>query len=153
MAACIPEPRPRFCRTTPSVDVESNAYTLRSRAYWGTNVDVWRKKEAYIALGRFLHGESPGYRQWDCFNFADHVSRAQLGKTFVKRHLPLSDGNDEKNFEGKFSFDWKKHAWVRSKTSVKPEPTSSKPATSVTPIANLPTMIFDVELGRLVPLI
>lgn len=146
---------------------------LRSPTYWRESVDVWRKKEAYIALGRFLHGEAPGecslltlisprvlilslvgYRQWDCFKFADYVSRRQLGETFVKRHLPLSNGFDFKNFGDKFKFDWKKHSWQRSRTTAKPDPdasVTSKP--TKTPAAKPPAMIFDVDLGRLVPLL
>lgn len=123
---------------------------LRSREWWGQSVDVWRKKEAYIALGRLLLDEPVGYRQWDCFKFEDYVSRSQLSKTFTERHLPLSNGDDEKNFNGKFKFDWEKHEWkkvkkirrdVHQKCNVSHDPT--EPTTR---------MIFDVELGCLVPL-
>ena len=126
-------------------------HPLRSRDYWGKHVEVWRKKEAYIALGRHLLGEPSGYRQWDCFSFKDYVSRAQLSKTFVERHLPLSNGEDEKNFNGKFVFDWSQHFWQRKKF-VKQDPVQRSTLTkSVTSSTKVP-MIFDVELGCLVPL-
>ena len=123
---------------------------LRSRDFWGQSVDLWRKKEAYIALGRFLLDEPVGYRQWDCFRFEDHVSRAQLSKTFVKRHLPLSNGDDEKNFNGKFKFDWSKHAWKRKKTVTRDLNKRSKLSHDST--SSTVPMIFDVEQGCLVPL-
>ena len=54
--------------------------------------------------------KSEGYKQWDCFLFSDYSIRRQLATTFDVRHLPLSDGNDEENFEGKLVFDWAAHA-------------------------------------------
>ena len=96
-----------------------------------------------------------GYRQWDYFKFDDYVSRDQLGQTFLKRHFPLSNGLDDKNVGDKFKFDWKKHTWERSKTTAKPDPdvvdVESQPTT--VPLAEQPTMIFDIELGCLVPLL
>lgn len=127
---------------------------LRTPKHWGSAVDKWRKKEAYTALGRLLLRYDDGYKQWDCFLFSDYAVRRKLSRTFEVRHLPLSNGRDLENFEGKFKFDWAKHAWSpakrKSKASsyVKPEPkmTSSQPVTGGV------TMIFDVELGELVPL-
>ena len=128
---------------------------LRSPKHWGTVVHRWRKKEAGIALGRFLLGFDAGYKQWDCFLFSDYMNRCKLGRTFDVRHLPLSDGRDDLNFSGQFKFDWSKHAWTpsrsRSKASsyVKPEPKCKPPP--VDGNDDVP-MIFDVELDKLVPL-
>ena len=86
-------------------------------------------------------GFSAGYSQWDNFLFADYINRATLAKTFLVRHLPLSDGRDEVNFNGQMNSDWKKHAYKKA-TRVKkePNPTATEPKSSGTP-----SMIFDVE--------
>ena len=123
---------------------------LRSPEFWGKSVDLWRKKEAYIALGRFLLDAPVGYRQWDCFKFEDYVSRSQLSRTFVTRHLPLSNGDDEKNFNGKFKFDWSKYSWKRKK-KLKRDPEKRCKLSHDTTSPTVP-MIFDVEQGCLVPL-
>ena len=48
--------------------------------------------------------------------------RQVLALTFEVRHLPLSDGQDEKNFgKGMMNFDWDKHAYSPPKR-VKSEP-------------------------------
>ena len=92
-------------------------------------------------------GFSAGYSQWDNFLFADYINRATLVKTFLVRHLPLSDGRDEVNFNGSMTFDWKKHAYSKP-TRVKKEPNpKAEPKSSGTP-----SMIFDVELGCMVPM-
>ena len=118
-------------------------------------VDKWRKKESYNALSRFLNDSPKGYKQWDCFAFRDYVDRAASGRTFEVRHLPLSDGNDAKNFGGKFKFDWAKYSWspAKSKSTAEPlvkrEPMSR---TCDTQKSHDVPMIFDVELGKLVPI-
>ena len=126
---------------------------LRSRKYWA-QVPLWRKREAYIALARSLLGRSPDYKQWDCFRFADYQDRQALAKTYVIRHHPLSDGNDEDNFKGEFCFDWDQHHYspnVRrpsASTAVKVEPKMRKRDGAAKD--NI-TMIYDVEKGCLVP--
>ena len=126
---------------------------LRTRKHWA-GVDKWRKREAYIALGRSLLGYDAGYRQWDCFLWKDFLIRSQLYRTFDVRHLPLSDGRDEVNFQGKYKFDWKKHHYSPAKQKgkassyVKPEPRQE----SAVQTQSQERMIFDVELGKLVPL-
>lgn len=122
---------------------------FRSRTYWGKNVDKWRKREAYIALGRAVLGYSAGYKQWDNFSFQDYVSRAVMSKTFLKRHLPLSDGQDEIHFKGKLTFPWSKYEDKKKKTRVKQEETAVSSSTSSTGV--VPSMIFDIELGCMVP--
>jgi hypothetical protein len=131
---------------------------LRSPWYWG-RIDLWRKREAYIAVGRHLLGYKPNYQQWDCFSWSDYVCRQLLGKTFLVRHYPLSDGEDEEHFGDALVFDWEKHEYA-PRRSVKSEPKaaskSSKTATpNVTPRekTNAPRkpMIYDVEKDCLVP--
>ena len=128
---------------------------LRSRSYWAQKVDDWRKEEAYIALGRYCLDYDDGYKQWDCFLFRDYTIRAALSRTFRKRHLPLSNGFDEENFDGQYTFDWDAHAWApisrkikADSYRVKPEPMSTK---SPAPRNERP-MVWDVELNKLVPM-
>ena len=119
---------------------------LRSRSHWGSKVGRWRKREPFIALMRYLLGFSAGYAQWNNFLFTDYINRAKLSKTFLKRHLPLSDGKDEANFNGQLHFDWAKHAYKKP-TRVKKEPNPEPKSPSATP-----AMIFDVGLGYMVPM-
>lgn len=125
---------------------------LRSKKAW-KNVAKWRKREAYIALARYLLRADSGYKQWDCFRFADFTMRVTMGLTFENRHYRLSDGEDDKNFgKGNMNFDWKKHSYVPTKR-VKSEPGEYKAKNVVDTSATDETpMIYDVELGKLVPL-
>lgn len=129
---------------------------LRSRSYWGKKVHDANKLESWIALGRHLL-ECPPYKKWDNARFSDYVIRQKLGRTFRVRNLPLSDGNDEKNFEGKYKFDWDKHAFEpyvpaaveaakNKKTLVKEEP-----AAESTQKPEEPPMIYDVENDCMIP--
>ena len=73
-------------------------------------------------------------------------------KTFDERHYPLSNGNDEQNFGGTLQFDWKKHAYAPPKR-VKSEPGEYKhQKVNETSTGGDKPMVFDVELGKLVPL-
>ena len=127
---------------------------LRSRKHWRTKVGKWRKKEPYAALSRHLLNFDAGYKQWDCFRFEDYRIRKILMRTFEVRHLPLSDGRDELNFGGTHKFDWKKHFYEpprrkgKADSYVKKEPSDAAPPAEKTG----PRMVFDVELGKLVPL-
>lgn len=130
---------------------------LRSRKSW-SNVAQWRKREAYIALGRYVLKADTGYKQWDCFRFLDYTMRQSLGKTFDVRHLPVSDGRDDENFgKNKLDFDWGKHAYEIPKR-VKSEPGEYenldvvKTTSSSSKVEDQRPMIYDVELGKLVPL-
>ena len=82
-----------------------------------------------------------------------------LAHTFHTRNLPLSDGNDEKNFEGKYEFDWEKYALesyvptavkeaAAAKVTVKPEPV---PAIKKKETSEEPPMIYDVETDSMIP--
>ena len=126
---------------------------LRSRQCWA-KVAKWRKCETYIALGRNLLNVDTGYKQWDCFRFMDYTMRHAMGLTFQVRHYPVSNGKDEENFgKGMVDFDWATHAYSIPKR-VKSEPGQYAPAkaeTSTTGTDEKP-MVYDVELGKLVPL-
>ena len=138
-------------------------HPLRSPSFWGNKVDLWRKREAYIALARNLLGSKPEYQQWDCFLFSDYTQRQRLTLTFVKRHLPLSDGDDE-HFNGHLKFDWAEHAFTlkrKKSRSPKEEPTvvkrvRRKPKNVKPPsrqnVKNKKPMVYDVEKGVLVPM-
>ena len=115
----------------------------------------WRKHEAYIALGRYMLRADTGYKQWDCFRFHDYTMRHTMGYTFQVRHLPLSDGRDDENFGKRMvDCDWEKHAYAPCKR-VKSEPGeyhSAKVTQTSSTSKDEKPMIFDVELGILVPL-
>ena len=127
---------------------------LRNKESW-SNVPKWRKREAYIALARYLLNADTGYKQWDCFRFADYTMRQTMGVNFDVRHYPLSNGRDDENFgKGKLDFDWKKHAYSPPKR-VKSEPgeyQAPEGTETSEPLDDDVPMIFDVELGKLVPL-
>ena len=123
---------------------------LRSPTYWGL-VDVWRKREAYIALARFLLGYPAAVRQWDCFLFSDIQQRQSATITFTKRHLPLSDGNDVDNFDGQMQFDWGLHAYSpkRSRKST-PQSVTVSSATPPPKARSRRVQVYDPVLDRLV---
>ena len=70
---------------------------FKSASRW-KNVHLWRKREAYVALVRFIL-QRPSYQQWDCYKWQDYTERKRCNKTFVERHLALSDGDDS-HFRG-----------------------------------------------------
>lgn len=63
---------------------------LRTRERWG-NVSLWRKRECYITLIRFIRGRVT-YQKWHNFLWDDFTERHALHVTFMKRHAPLCDG-------------------------------------------------------------
>ena len=63
---------------------------LRSANDWKM-IPVWKKREAYIAVGRYVAGQL-GYEQWDHFRYQDYIDRMVLSLTFYRRHLSLSTG-------------------------------------------------------------
>lgn len=126
---------------------------LRSPHHWGNKVDRWRKKKSYQAVTRNLNNSPKGYKQWDCFVFRDYVERQAAARTYEVRHLPLSDGNDFKNFGGKMKFDWAKYSWSPARTKSRAEPLVKKePINACDAAQEGVPMIFDVELGKLVPI-
>ena len=130
-------------------------HALRSPTHWG-EIDLWRKREAYIALGRYLLGYPPDYRQWDCFLFNDYQVRLMLARTFFVRHYPLSNGDDEANFHGALDFDWDKHEYTpRSKSKVTVDlttPAAASTSSKQSPMKKSCPMAFDVDKGCFVPI-
>ena len=72
------------------------------------------------------------------------VDRLRLAKEshFMKRHLPLSDGLDDKHFAGEYQFDWDKHARV---VQTKKKCNTSSASTPVVSKESERPMIYDVE--------
>lgn len=124
-------------------------------------VAVWRKREAYIALVRCLL-ERPSYQQWDCYKWQDYVEREKCHKTFVTRHLPLSDGDDT-HFNGQLPNppQWndgplppKKRRRSKKKKTSEGYTSSAADAiatsSAAAPPARVP-MMWDVEQDKFVP--
>ncbi len=127
---------------------------LRTPEYW-SEVPRWRKREAYIALARFLTKQTADYKQWDCFRFTDYTSRQRMARTFNARHFPLSDGNDEKNFCGQMNFDWAKHSYAPRKKRSSGTTVKKKNVTVTVDVESMEKtrpMVYDVENDCLVPL-
>ena len=135
---------------------------LTSAVKW-KSVAVWRKREAYIALVRYLL-ERPSYQQWNCYKWQDYVEREKCNKTFLVRHLPLSDG-DEKHFRGNLPnpHSWsdpapspkkKKRGNKKTTSSVGSTSGATAVATSGAPAAasaEQPPMWWDTTQGKFVP--
>ena len=117
-------------------------------------VDLWRKREAYIAAIRLIR-EHLSYPQWDCYKLEDYSERQALHKTFVTRHFPLSNG-DSNRLEGHLAdpANWsvsdaerpckraKLEGEVKSKVKVK------RNAPGAVPVK---PMVWDVENNCFVP--
>jgi hypothetical protein len=74
--------------------------------------------------------------------------RNKLSKTFRVRHLPLSDGNDNKNFGGLYNFDWETH--VKPEPAIVKTPVKTEPEKVVTASPSGPLMVYDVDKDCLV---
>ena len=122
---------------------------LTSKDTW-SSVPVWRKTEAYIAIGRFILG-SGTLRTWTNFKWEHYAERTAMAVTFRKRHYPLSDGID--HFQGQVEepAQWSKKSNEVNETKkpmkkkIKVE-VQSKPATG-TPKG---VMVLDPETGEFV---
>ena len=56
-----------------------------------TLVELWRKREAYIGLARYILGRG-NYSKYVNYNWADYTLRLALCKTFEVRHWPYTNG-------------------------------------------------------------
>ena len=68
-------------------------FAMASRDEWH-KVDIWRKRECYIAAARYILG-LPGYLKYISFRWSDYVSRASMTKTFNLRHKPITTGQGD----------------------------------------------------------
>ena len=108
---------------------------LRTASNWA-QVDLWRKREAYIACVRLVKYETSSYRKWQNFLWTDFMIRHVLGVTFDTRHAHLSDGAD--HFQGQ--------AWVPPEWADEVQP-SVNASDSDSDVA----MRFSPADGKLVP--
>ena len=66
-------------------------YALDSEMEW-VSVPLWKKRECYIAFCRWFKKMEP-YRKYQFFKWSDYLSRSRMAKTFMKRHLPFTNGS------------------------------------------------------------
>ena len=95
----------------------------------------------------------PNYRQWDCFAFDDYRERARVAKTFVVRHLPLSDALDDDFFDDNLVDppEWSQPA-DEEPVSKKKTKVARKSGKLVSRARSARVMVFDVDKNELVPL-
>ena len=55
-------------------------------------IAIWRKREAYIAVCRYLLGVTKGYLKYVQYDWSDYQMRHDLQKTFDLRHAPYTNG-------------------------------------------------------------
>ena len=103
---------------------------------------------------RFLRGLKADYNQWDWFLFSDYTQRKRVTVTFNRRHLPLSDGMDEENFDRDLEFNWEGHHYSPKKKvkQVKAKPRVKKSAPRNNTQRPKQIMIYDVKTDCLVPM-
>ena len=98
-------------------------------------------------------GVTDDCRQWDCFKFSDYTLRQKSAKTFNVRHFPLSDGDDDHNFDGEYDFDWEPHGYTPRKKKRKiMKPRKKSEVVTKATVTSSPLMVYDVEQDCLVPL-
>ena len=120
----------------------SKAITTLSK--WG-RVDFWRKREAYIALVRFLRNAT-AYKKWEFFLWLHYIQRLVMGETFKVRHSKLFCAE---HFKGQLEDPEHWHEETPNSPVVKPVVTTVTPASAA---AGSPVpMRFDIAKGRLVP--
>ena len=112
------------------------------------NIADWWKTECYITAVRSRRGKT-SYRKWEDFSWSDFVERSKLAQTFIKRHLPLCDGEDHFGGELKNPPLWDGASSIK-KPSRKSKTKKVKTETRVGP--SLP-MQFDPTTGSLVSFI
>jgi len=126
---------------------------MRSGEDW-KNVPRWMKREAYIAAVRTKWGRG-NYWQWDHFSWQDYIEREDLALTFYKRHLPLSDGKqhwDERLVRNPLSWGTTTPKKTTKKKRSRTSRSLSAPSKAEASSASSPdVMIYDPELGKLVP--
>ena len=66
-------------------------HAMRSKEEYHS-VQLWRKREAYTAMCRYMKGITTGYRKYISFDWNDHQLRMALQKTFEERHYPYTNG-------------------------------------------------------------
>ena len=122
---------------------------MKSRESWQA-VQPWRKIEAYIALARYVYGRGC-YKQWDCFSWEDYEERQNLRRTFLSRHLPLSNGTLTHTVFKQFLDD--PPAWDAKRVNKKKKfvPKRQSSASGNDPRSD-ELLVFDVETGMLIPL-
>lgn len=55
-------------------------------------IEVWKKREAYIAVCRYLRGIVHGYLKYINYAWYDYKMRTAMQKTFDERHAPYTNG-------------------------------------------------------------
>ena len=68
-------------------------FAMDTEEEWHKRDLIWRKRECYIAMARHVLGLG-GYGKYIHFRWDDFLSRSNMTKTFNKRHLPYSMGED-----------------------------------------------------------
>lgn len=103
--------------------------TMKSVETWGDRQLAHRKREGYIAAYR-SYFELGNYKNWNKFREQDFKLRASLTLTFNKRHLPLSDGLEHKEFADLLEVpeEWLEGSSPKKITS---KPTKKKPDTKI----------------------
>ena len=120
---------------------------MDSREDWTHPCRKWRKREAYIALMRYIKTDEP-YRQWDCFRFEDYLDRQDWAETFHKRHLPLSNG-DPANFKGPIQ---NPDCWDSTADKEPPRKKSRKEDDVTRTIVRHEVKVYDPATGRFISL-
>ena len=119
-----------------------------------TLVELWRKREAYIGLVRYVFAKG-NYSKYVNYNWADYTLRLASCKTFEVRHWPYTNGS--KQLEGlvdpkHWAVNKDKDARKRSATSV---PTFEAPEVVLTipekSEDSAESVEWDSEEGEFVP--
>ena len=124
---------------------------MESKERW-FEVAVWRKREAYIALIRFIR-KHLSYPQWDCYKLKDYAERQALNKTFLGRHFPLSNGVSNRLDGHLAEPQWSEPAAARAKPPPRKRVELEPERRSVDKVvaASAKPMVWDVENNCFVP--
>ena len=116
--------------------------SLLTREHWEEGKH-WRKKTCYGTVSRIAE-DCVNYKSWNNFRWCDYTQRNALMKTFVNRHLPITNGTTP--LDTKLLPDPKE--WrVPPMPDFRPPPERDLPGGSYKkrPLVAPPTLVWDDE--------
>ena len=107
-------------------------------------VELWKKREAYIAVCRYLKDIVDGYLKYINYAWYDYKMRIDMQKTFDARHAPYTNGT--KKLKGLTDPEaWKQQQPAKSKRSRRSKKTQQQEVSSKSCQASLSSIFVQLN--------